>query len=292
MDVFGCFDYKRPKDARVQDMRTSTYRGHRYITDLRMGNFLQGSSECSNTGVYVRDPLMHEKQHTECSANYNWKYGDPDVLRNPSLNMKTQYVKPFDAKNLRFIKRKIKPMSSVSRDTYKFSEMPFEAELPSLHIPTPVLASTLEIDRSQVSYTKYLDPSATTYNLDYVNFTGKPMTSGIAAHDNLTYWNWDEHAPTVMRVTREADEHMCDESAARDCPKRRLEYQNMTKRVPHTGLITEVQHSYKDPKHNKEYMEFDTSDIKSLLTYEAIAPFATDTEYKILGSGEPVVKYV
>lgn len=73
MDEFGCFDPKLPASDKSPDWRTSTYRGHRHITDTRLGSKLNAPSECSNKGIFVRDPLLHEKQLTEISSNYVWK---------------------------------------------------------------------------------------------------------------------------------------------------------------------------------------------------------------------------
>ncbi|XP_030555072.1 uncharacterized protein LOC115758519 [Drosophila novamexicana] len=292
MDEFGCFDPKQPASDKVPDWRTSTYRGHRHITDTRLGTKLSAPTECSNKGIYVRDPLLHDKQHSEVSANYTWKYGDPNILRNPSLNMKTQFMKRFEEGNLRFVKRKIKPMTSVTQDTYTYIELPFETEPVPMHMPTPVETTKVIIDRSKIGYTKYLDSSATTYNLSYVHYTPHDLQASIAAHDNITFWNWTQNGPDATHVSRVADETMCDENNAHDCPKRRLEYQNQLKRVPHTGLVTEVRDNYVDPKMNKEYIEYDITDVKPILVSEEVTPFAKISEYGVYGSGNPVLKYV
>ncbi|EDW03931.1 uncharacterized protein LOC6561674 [Drosophila grimshawi] len=290
MDDFGCFDAKQPASDKVPDWRTSTYRGHRHITDTRLGSKLSAPAEYTNKGIYVRDPLLHDKQLTEMGANYTWKYGDPNALRNPSLNMKTQFMKSFEECKLRFVKRKIKPMTSVSQDTFTFVELPYQAEPLPMHMPTPVEATKVLIDRSiPSSYTKYLDPGATTYNLSYINISPNDR---IAAHDNITYWNWSEHCPAVKHVARVPDETMCDTANAHDCPKRRLEYRNQVKHVPHTGLGTEVRDNYVNPKLNKEYIEYDITDVKPILVSESVTPFAQLSEYNVYGSGSPVLKYV
>lgn len=71
MDVFGCYDYKRPVNDKQTDWRTSQYRGHRHITDLRMENKL--NAKFADKGIYVRDPLLSEKPRTDVSANFVWK---------------------------------------------------------------------------------------------------------------------------------------------------------------------------------------------------------------------------
>ncbi|XP_068151512.1 uncharacterized protein [Drosophila tropicalis] len=288
MDEFGCLDYKKPPNSVVPDMRTSTYRGHRHITDVRLGNKL--NAKFPNKNIYVRDPLLHEKQFSEYGANYEWKYGDPNILRNPSLNMNIQFMKPFEQGKIRFVKRKMKPMSSVSMDTYTPKDLPLEEDPLPLTMPTPVQSTKLIIDRSKTGYSKYLDPSATTYNLSYVRYNPKELQAGVAAHDNVTFWNWNEHMPAGKKVTREPDENMCDTTAAKKCPKRILEYQNQTKRVPNTGMKTEVRDNYKDPRFDS--MDYDLSDVKPILLHEPITPFAKKSEYAIYGSGEPVLKYV
>ncbi|EDW28844.1 GL19394 [Drosophila persimilis] len=287
MDDFGCYDYKQPASTKVSDMRTSTYRGHRHITDLRMGNRMN-AKYCSHNN-YVRDPLMHDKQFTEYEAKYEWQYADPNILRNPSLNMKSQYMKPFEQGNLRFIKRKIKPISSVTQDTFVEKILPVELDPIRIPMQTPVEATKLIIDRSKIGYSKYTDPSATTYNLAYVRYPPNELSGGIAAHDNVTFWNWSEEHKPSKKVARYPDATMCDDFPAKDCPKRRCEFQNTTKSVPHTGMSTEVRDNYIDPQFRA--MEFNV-DVKPLMVYEAITPFSKKSEYAIYGSGEPVVKYV
>ncbi|XP_022224491.1 uncharacterized protein LOC111075478 [Drosophila obscura] len=287
MDDFGCYDYKQPASTNVADMRTSTYRGHRLITDLRMGNKLNAKI-CSHSN-YVRDPLMHDKQYTEYGANYEWQYGDPNILRNPSLNMKSQYMKPFEQGHLRFIKRKIKPISSVTQDTFVEKTLPVDVVPIRNAMPTPVEATKLIIDRSKIGFSKYTDPSATTYNLSYVRYPPNELMGGIAANDNVTFWNWSEKFTPAKKVARYPDATMCDDFPAKDCPKRRCEFQNTTKSVPHTGMSTEVRENYTDPQFRA--MKFNV-EVKPLMVYEAITPFAKKSEYAIYGSGEPVVKYV
>ncbi|XP_017068469.2 uncharacterized protein LOC108106105 [Drosophila eugracilis] len=287
MDEFGVFDYKRPANATAPDSRTSTYRGHRHITDLRLGNKL--NARFADKGIYVNDPILSEKLTSECMANYVWKYGNPNTLTNPSLNMKTQYMKPFEEGCLRFIKRKMKPISSVSHDSYVLKELPEEQEIIPIAMPTPVAATKLVIDRSQALYSKYLDPSATTYNLSYVRLSPQDVSASVAAQDNITYWNWKEKMPPPRKVSPEEDPTLCDEGNTHDCPKRRCEFQNLTKRVPHSGMVTEVRANYTDPQFRK--VEFDP-DVKPVLVHEEVMPFATKSEYAIYGSGDPVIKYV
>ncbi|KAH8324241.1 hypothetical protein KR074_002223 [Drosophila pseudoananassae] len=287
MDVFGCYDYKRPVNDKQTDWRTSQYRGHRHITDLRMENRL--NAKFADKGIYVRDPLLSEKPQTDISANYVWKYANPDALRNPSLNMKTHYMKPLDECCLRFIKRKIKPISSVTHDTFVLKEMPEEQEILPISMPSAATATNLVIDRSEEAMSKYLDPNATTYNLSYVRHSKEALTGGIAAHDNLTYWNWSEKVVPTRKVSREPDPILCDEFPSQKCTKRRCEFQNMTKSVPHSGMVTEVRENFTDPQFRK--VEFDP-DVTPKLVHADVVPFGTKSEYAIYGSGEPVVKYV
>lgn len=193
---------------------------------------------------------------------------------------------------MRFVKRKIKPMTSISQDTFVFTELPFEADLLPIEMPTPVEATKVMIDRSKISYTKYLDPGATTYNLSYIALSPQDLQSSVAVKDNITYWNWGKINPSNIPVDRLPNETMCDESNEHECIKRRWEFQNQLKVVPHTGISTEVRSNYLDPKLNKECIEYSTTDIKPLLVHEQITPFAKKSEYNIYGSGEPVVKYV
>lgn len=202
--------------------------------------------------------------------------------------MKTQYMKPFEEGQLRFVKRKMKPISSVSHDTFVLKEMPEEQEVVPVTMPTPVKATKLIIDRSEEGFSKYLDPSATTYNLSYVRLSPEQILGGVGAHDNLTYWNWTEKMPPTKKVSQEVDTNMCDESNAKQCPKRR-EFQNLTMRVPHTGMVTEVRANFTDPQ--MRLVEFDPN-VKPLLEHADVMPFAKKSEYNIYGSGEPVRTYV
>ncbi|XP_017132607.1 uncharacterized protein LOC108149496 [Drosophila elegans] len=287
MDDYGVFDYKRPASATDLDWRSSYYRGHRHITDLRMGNKL--NPKFTDKGIYVRDPLLSAKPISECMANYVWQYGNPNTLRNPSLNMKTQYMKPFEEGSLRFVKRKMKPISSVSHDSFVHKALPEEQEILPITMPTPVVATKLIVDRSQASYSKYLDPSSTTYNLSYVRLSPEDLCGGVAAHDNITYWNWSEKMPPTRKVSREVDPIMCDEGSTQVCPKRRCEFQNLNKPVPHSGMVTEVRANFTDPQFRR--VEFDP-DVKPILVHTEVTPFANKSEYAIYGSGEPVIKYV
>lgn len=218
-----------------------------------------------------------------------FQYNDPNALRNPSLNMKTQYMKPFEEGSLRFVKRKMKPISSVSHESYVLKELPEEQEILPVTMPTPVAATKLVIDRSEASFSKYLDPSSTTYNLSYVRWGPEDLCGGVAAHDNITYWNWTEKMPPIQKVSREEDPTMCDEGNTHNCPKRRCEFQNLTKRVPHSGMVTEVRANFTDPQFRR--VEFDP-EVKPILVHEEVTPFAEKSEYGIYGSGEPVIKYV
>lgn len=220
------------------------------------------------------------------------QYPDPNILRNPSLNMKMHYMKSLEEGKMRFVKRKIKPMTSISQDTFVYSELPFEPDLLPQEMPTPIERTKVMIDRSKSSYSKYLDPGATTYNLDYVALSLQDLQSSVAVNDTITYWNWPQKKTVTIPVERIPNETMCDETNEHDCVKRRWEFQNQVKRVPHTGLNTEVRSNYSDPRLNKEAIEYSTTDIKPLLVHEAITPFAKISEYNIIGSGEPVIKYV
>ncbi|XP_016982109.1 uncharacterized protein LOC108046748 [Drosophila rhopaloa] len=286
MDDYGVFDYKRPASATDPDWRSSYYHGHRHITDLRMDNKL--NPKFADKSIYVRDPLLSQKPTSECMANYVWQYGNPNTLRNPSLNMKTQYMKPFEEGCLRFVKRKMKPISSVSHDSFVLKELPEEQEILPITMPTPVAATKLIIDRSEASYSKYLDPSSTTYNLSYVRLSPEDLCGGVAAHDNITFWNWSEKMPPTRKVSREVDPTMCDEGSKQLCPKRR-EFQNLKKPVPHSGMVTEVRANFTDPQFRR--VEFDP-DVKPILVHTEVIPFSKRSEYAIYGSGEPVIKYV
>ncbi|KAH8289918.1 hypothetical protein KR018_003217 [Drosophila ironensis] len=287
MDVFGCYDYKRPISATDPDWRTSQYRGHRHITDLRLENKL--NAKFSDKGIYVRDPLLSEKPLTDCTANYVWKYGNPDILKNPSLNMKQQFLKPYDESHLLFIKRKMKPVISVSQEAFVHKQIPEEQEVLPIRHPTPVEITKLVIDPAQEGFTKYVDSSATTYKLSYVRYAPSELRGGISASDNITFWNWEKLRGPTKKVSRVPDAQMCDEGAANRCTKRRCEFQCELKRVPHSGMVSEVGQNFTDPR--LRTVEFDP-EVKPKLVYAEVIPFATKSEYAIYGSGERVRQYV
>lgn len=198
-------------------------------------------------------------------------------------------MKPFDECCLQFIKRKIKPISSVTQETFVLKEMPYEQPILPITMPSAVTTTNIVIDRSKEGISKYLDPNATTYNLSYVAHSKEALSGGIAAHDNLTFWNWSEKVVAMRKVSREPDPILCDEFPSQKCTKRRCEFQNELKPVPHSGMVTEVRENYIDPLTRK--VEFDPEVTPKLVSADVI-PFAKKSEYAIYGSGEPVVKYV
>lgn len=180
------------------------------------------------------------------------------------------------------------PASSVSRTDYLWHpNVPREAPA-KWSLPTPVTASKVSIDRSKPGYSKYLDPSATTSRLEYCHRTPQDIMSGIAAKDNITFWNWKNIEKRTKKVFSEKDPEQCDALPTTECVKRRCEYPSLVKAVPNNGMTTEVRDNYVEPKS----IEYDITCIKNTATYKALDPFAKKSEYNILGSGECTQKYV
>lgn len=217
------------------------------------------------------------------------QYGDPDIIRNPTLD-KIDYVKPFYECNIKFLKRPMLPASSVSHSDYLWHPEEPKEPPPSLPLETPIAAIKVNMDHSKPGYTKYLDPAATTSRLDYCHRTAQDVMSGIAAKDNITFWNWQTMEKRTKKVYRESDPQQCDRVPSIECVKRRCEYPSMVKSVPNSGLTTEVRENYVEPY--KRATEYDSTQIRNDMAFVEVDASPKNTEYGILGSGECTKKYV
>ncbi|XP_075169726.1 uncharacterized protein LOC142241779 [Haematobia irritans] len=282
LNELGFIDYQKPLNN-LQDMRTSTYVGCKYMTDTNLDTRIHEKfEECRS---YREDPMLNRT--TEYKANYEWKFGDPNEVRNPSLD-KINHIKPFYECKMKFLQRPMVPAASVSHSDYLWHPEP-DIEPPiTLHLPTPVATTQLSINRAKPGYSKYLDSSATTSRLDYCHRTPEDIMSGIAAKDNITFWNWKND--TTKKVYPEQDPQQCDKLPSKNCIKRRCEFPTLVKAVPNSGMTTEVRENYVDPY--KKQLEYDCTHIRNEIAYSQVEPYPNKTEYNILGSGESTHNYV
>lgn len=199
-------------------------------------------------------------------------------------------MKPFYDCNVKFLKRPMKPACSVTHSDYRWQPETLTLSPVSLHIPTLVSKTKVLIDRNKPGYSKYLDPAATTNNLDYCYRSPKDLLNGIAAKDNITFWNWKDIEYSDKKVLRTKDAQLCDKLQSKDCPKRRFEFPSKVKSVPNSGLTTEVRQNY--VKLNSHTLDCDDSRKRNDITFVANEQPIGSTEYNILGSGECTHKYV
>ncbi|XP_011178672.1 uncharacterized protein LOC105209769 [Zeugodacus cucurbitae] len=288
MNDFGFIDYKKPSDECRDDMRTSTYRSHVYMTDTMMGNHMH--AKFKEPKPYSTDPTLEKLRTSDYKANYTWKYDDPNKVINPSLGPKVQQMKNYEDRRLRFISRPMRPASSVMHQDFLWNPQPVPTPPTPTPLPTPVAASKLVINRAKPSCSKYLDPAATTSRLAFVHFTPDELMGSVARHDNITFWNWETYSTQGKRVFPGRDDTQCDDKAARECPKRHCEFPSSVQPVPNSGMTTEVRANYIEPI--KRAIDFESAHIQNRLVYDPVTPSAKATEYKVYGSGERTLKYV
>ncbi|XP_073818880.1 uncharacterized protein [Musca autumnalis] len=287
LNEFSFIDYQEPLNKQ-QDMRTSTYIGNKYMTDTMLGNNID--YKIRESPPYKEDVVLAQQRQSDYKTNYIWKFGDPNEVRNPSL-AKMDGVKPFYECKMKFLKRPMVPATSVSHFDYLWNPERIKESPPTtIHLPTAVTATKISIDRAKPGYSKYLDPAATTSRLDYCHRSARDVMSGIAAKDNITFWNWQVMENRTKKVFPERDPQQCDKLQANECVKRRCEFPSLVKPVPNTGMTTEVRDNYIEPYKNT--IEYDTTNIHNDITYTQIDPFPNKSEYNILASGECTQKYV
>ncbi|XP_065367545.1 uncharacterized protein LOC135960229 [Calliphora vicina] len=287
LNEFGFMDYKKPL-CKQQDMRTSTYLGHKPMDDTMLGNKIQ--AKFKETRPYEEDPVLEKHRTSDYKSNYVWKFGSTDEIRNVSLDRKIHYIKPFYECNLKFLKRPMRPASSVTHSDYLWQpETPISPPVYP-YMPESVSSTKIFIDRNKPGFSKYLDPAATTTNLDYCYRSPQDVMNSIAAKDNITFWNWKDIEYREKKVFRVKDAQLCDKLPSKDCTKRRCEFPSKVRAVPNSGLTTEVRENYVKP--NGRSIVYDDSHIRNDLTFVTSEPVMGKTEYDVLGSGECTQKYV
>ncbi|XP_018804939.1 PREDICTED: uncharacterized protein LOC108978886 [Bactrocera latifrons] len=288
MNDFGFIDYKKPSDECKDDMRTSTYRSHVYMTDTMMGNHMH--AKFKEPKPYSIDPTLEKLRTSDYKANYTWKYDDPNKVINPSLGPKVQLMKNYEDRRLRFISRPMRPASSTMHQDFLWNPQAAPAPPTPITLPSPVAASKVIVNRAKPSFSKLLDPAATTSRLSFVHYTPAELMGSVARHDNITFWNWPKYNTQIKRVFPGRDDTQCDDKAARECPKRHCEFPSLVQHVPNSGMTTEVRANYIEPI--KRTIDFETAHIHNRLVYEPVTPLSKETEYKVYGSGERTLKYV
>lgn len=199
-------------------------------------------------------------------------------------------MKPFYDCKLKFLERPMRPASSVSHSDFIW-QTEISISPPTLpQMPTAVATTKITVDRSKPGYSKYLDPAATTNSLDYCYHSPQDIMNGIAAHDNITFWNWQDFEYRDKKVYREKDSQLCDKLPSQDCIKRHCEFASKVKAVPNSGLTTEVRDNYTEP--NDRAIDYNICSIRNDLAFVANEPSGGKTEYGLLGSGECTQKYV
>lgn len=68
MDEFGFIDYKKPLKKQQQDMRTSTYLGHKIMSDVMLGNKIQATFK--ETRPYQEDLVLAKHRTSDYKANF------------------------------------------------------------------------------------------------------------------------------------------------------------------------------------------------------------------------------
>ncbi|XP_004533400.1 uncharacterized protein LOC101452501 [Ceratitis capitata] len=288
MNDFGFIDYKKPSDECKDDMRTSTNRSHVYMTDTMVGNHMH--AKFKEPKPYKLDPTLEKLRTSDYKANFTWKYEDPNKVINPSLGPKVQSMKNFEDRRLRFISRPMRPASSVMHQDYVWNPQAEPAQPAPIPLPSAVSASSLVINRTKPSFSKLLDPTATTSRLAFAHYTPDELMGSVARHDNITFWNWSKYSTQSKRVFFGRDDTMCDSLPAKECPKRHCEFPSLVAHVPNSGMTTEVRQNYIEPI--KRAIDFETAHIHNRQVFDPVTPSPKDTEYKLYGSGERTLKYV
>lgn len=228
------------------------------------------------------------------TANYYYfltdQFNDPNESRNPSLGNKILYMKPLFETKLKFLNRTMIPANSTTHSDYVWDPIPAPPPPVNNDLPLEIKVTPIVVDRSKPSYSKYLDPTATTNRLDYCYRSPQEIMSGIGAQDNITFWSWQKETHRPFKVVPEKDVQQCDKLPADSCVKRRAEYTSTLKHVPNSGMTTEVRENYLKPQ--TRMIDFNTTNIRNICVYQQVESSPKHTEYMLIGSGESTRKYI
>lgn len=193
----------------------------------------------------------------------------------------TFFMKPYDECNLHNVPKETIKTRSVYQTDFEIKVKYDKKPIINKFLPSGVGVTKISGDRTRPDFVKYLDPTATTSNLTYVDHA----FNGIAAKDNITFWNWyNNGGGFVQNVWQCQEKPLCN-----NCPNRRYEYRNMVKPVPHTGMTTEIRDNF--TPHEKDATIRACPLQRNVVSFEHV-PFPTNTENRIYGSGQRIQKYV
>ncbi|XP_037960528.1 uncharacterized protein LOC119689712 [Teleopsis dalmanni] len=272
LKIFNLMDHRAPKQG-AQDFRTRTYLAHRYMT-------IDKKAELKNTfdKSFLEDRLVLKARTTEYKDQYEpLTQEDLGKATNPKLQMKQQYMKPFEDVQFSVIPRPMFPPNSLSHEDYTWNPDPPEPPRHTLDMTTRIKTTPIMFNSSDRGPAKYLDAGATTYKISYVHRTPQQILSGYGAHDNITFWNWKKFkfsAPPVPKVK------------AKDTT---FEPVKLPKFVPNYSLRTEMRDNYTSQVLLKTEIP-----VRNPKRYDIFVKMPSEykPESTMIGSGERTVKYV
>uniref|UniRef100_A0A1A9UMQ0 Uncharacterized protein n=1 Tax=Glossina austeni TaxID=7395 RepID=A0A1A9UMQ0_GLOAU len=230
--------------------------------------------KCLESRLFVEDALLQRCRVSDYKDNYVWKTRDPLAQVNASLAKPSQHLKPFFEKKLKFLSQKTLPLSSVTHSDFLWEPDQSKASYVTEPMQAPVANTPATVKYNKSGYGKYFDTQATTQRLDYCYRSPNDIMKGIAAHDNITFWNWKNFD---SRTKHE---------------ERRCEFINQTQRVPNSGMTTEVRENYLTPAARDASSRYDNAQFRSDNTFDAGAITQTKSKYSVIGSGDPTEKFV
>uniref|UniRef100_A0A1B0BPL0 Uncharacterized protein n=1 Tax=Glossina palpalis gambiensis TaxID=67801 RepID=A0A1B0BPL0_9MUSC len=284
---FNYIDYMRPI-SKHQDMRTSTYVGTKRFNDN--GCMTKLHPKRNESHPYTDDEFLEKFRASDYKNNFTSKIRDSSALRNPNLSKELRVIKPFYEMKLKFLRRPMLPAISVTHSDFLWNPsppIPICGPMPAL-IPSPVRSNIVTVNRNEHGYAKYLDPQATTQRLDYCHRSCRDISKGIAVNDYITFWNWKDIDSHAKKVSVTSDSQLCDKFRSKDCEKR-SELQNQRKRVPNSGMTTEVRENYL--KQNSYETVYDGSRLRYDHKHE-VDQMPKKTECGILGSDDHTLKFL
>lgn len=196
---------------------------------------------------------MTDDYQSEHRRAYTPKPIDPTIQRNPHIKCnKLNLIKPYEDTFLRLAPKPLPELDSVYKNDFRGESHPEEEQLLHIHNLCTVESSPdLAIDRSKIGYTKYMDLTATSYQLDYFPFSSDQI-KGIAANDNITFYTWLKDDPfKKINVWPNKPKVVAAPKKKKDV--RAGEFKILQNTVPNLGLTTEMKSNYKKINHNMDY---------------------------------------
>uniref|UniRef100_A0A1B0B0X3 Uncharacterized protein n=1 Tax=Glossina palpalis gambiensis TaxID=67801 RepID=A0A1B0B0X3_9MUSC len=249
-------------------------------------------TKCLESRLFVDDAILQRHRVSDYKENYVWKTRDPLAQVNPSLAKPSQHFKPFYEKKIKFLTHKTLPPSSVTHSDFLWEPDQPKGSYVTMPMQAAVANTPVTVEYNKSGYGKYLDTQATTQRLDYCYRSPNDIMNGIAAHDNITFWNWKNFDCSTKHATNDEPARLCDNMPSIECEKRRCEFINQTQRVPNSGMTTEVRENYLAPADRDTSSDYDNTQFRSDNFFDPGAIRQTKTEYSIIGSGDPTEKFV